>query len=383
MMPIKATKVKSVSTCDHCCNRRFFDVFRYFLLILAAVAPAFCSSNAAPFSTSRKAAPLLKSVLHLKIEIRDLSRHSKTSWVWCHRPFWRSPCILQVLALTGRLPRCTADDCLLYQGFVGHPEYWPASACEPLALTEEACHALLSSWGPPYEPWEMPRKKWQELDENSNITQKPALWLYKTKQRQISFRTSWLLTKALWRSPFASILPGQSPVREDSLVQKTCLKDQHKHSKLHGPWHTWTRFTGILFASFCSHQMPGRSSQWSPGLAATFHLPCPGCFSSRPDYGQCSIAAKSQTSGRFLFSMYLYAHLFLLWKNSVHAGPNFRGFSSGPIWSQCPVRLSASGLGQLLHHRGTGQWCNGADVVSNLVLHFLHLGSFEAKCIED
>ena len=40
------------------------------------------------------------------------------------------------------------------------------------------------------------------------------------------------------------------------------------------------------------------------------------------------------------------------------------------LWSH---RLSASRLGQLLHHRGTGQWCNGTDVVSNLVLHFLHL----------
>ena len=44
------------------------------------------------------------------------------------------------------------------------------------------------------------------------------------------------------------------------------------------------------------------------------------------------------------------------------------------LWSQCRChRLSASRLGQLLHHRGTCQWCNGTDVVSNLVLHFLHL----------
>ena len=54
--------------------------------------------------------------------------------------------------------------------------------------------------------------------------------------------------------------------------------------------------------------MLGRSSQWSPGLAATFHLPCPGCFSSRPGYCQCNIAAIPNHKWKpFVLFMYLYS----------------------------------------------------------------------------
>jgi hypothetical protein len=158
MMPIKATKVKSVSTCDHCCNCRRFDMFRYFLLIYVDFNSCGAPLFAAPFSTSRKAAPLLKSALHLKvenIEIRDLSRHIKTPWVWC-RPFCRSPrtfMALQVRALTGRLPRCTwkilkdleswwFDDCLLYQGFVGLNTCQPQLA-NPLLWRSMPCTAFM------------------------------------------------------------------------------------------------------------------------------------------------------------------------------------------------------------------------------------------------
>lgn len=175
MMPIKATKVKSVSTCDHCCNCRRFDMFRYFLLIYGGFNSCGAPLFAAPFSTSRKAAPLLSSALHLKvenIEIRDLSRHIKTPWVWC-RPFCRSPRTFMASSWLSKFVRSLevypdalerswkilkADDSMIVCSTKALLVWTLASLSLRTPCSGEACHAL-PSWGPPYEPWEMPRKE--------------------------------------------------------------------------------------------------------------------------------------------------------------------------------------------------------------------------------